>query len=186
MKRNMAALALAALAVTALMVPAIAGCGDDSCRAIETILKARSANFSAFKGKPDHDPHGLPIWDGKQSISGLIDSCYVYRRGETGNYEYHCDAGALGTRPLPRERAQKIVETLKAGIAAINPKIVWFIDPTSEKLAEVGGFEGSEAWYGGYSKDKLIVKVEIAGSPTEATVAGLRVFAKNFKRRDVK
>jgi hypothetical protein len=185
MKRKLAAITFVAL-TACVATPACSACRDDNCRAVETILKARGSNFSAFKGRPGRDPHGLEIWDGKQAIAGLIDTCYVYRRGETGNYEYRCDAGALGNKALPRERAQKIADAIKAAVTASDPGIVWFTDPTVLNLADVEGFEGSEAVYGGYSKDKLVVKVEIVGSPAEATAVEFRVFARNYKRRDVK
>lgn len=175
---------LAALLVSA---PAAADCTDDACLSIQKIIQARANNFSAFKGKAGVDPRGDNLWEGNQIIPGLIDYCYVYARGEGARYEYYCDASALGSKAfVPFEKAKQIAERAKAAVQAADPKLVWFEDPNAQALAGIDGFQGSQAWYGGYSKDKLTVKVELLGSENSNTTVGVKVFAKPLKKRDVK
>lgn len=170
-----------------LSAPAFAQCSDDACRSIQKIIQARANNFSAFKGKAGLDPRGDPLWEGEQTIPGLIDYCYVYARGESTHYEYHCDASALGSKTfVPLEKAKQIAESVKTAFQSADPKLVWFVDPNTQVLANIDGFQGSEAWYGGYSKDKLTVKVEVLGSASSNTTVGVKIFAKPLKRRDVK
>ncbi len=175
------------LAVLLFSLPALADCTDDTCHSIQKIIQARSGNFTAFKGKAGKDPRGDALWQGNQAIAGLIDDCYVYARGETTHAEYYCDATALGSKAsVALEKAKRVAESLKTAFQSADAKLVWFIDPSTLALADVDGFEGSQAWYGGYAKDKLIVKVEIIGSASSNTTVGVKIFAKPLKRRDVK
>jgi hypothetical protein len=178
---------IVALFTLSFSVPAFADCADDACRSIQKILQARSSSFSAFKGKPGRDPRGDPLWEGKQTISGLIDDCYVYPRGENSHYEYYCDASALSAKTsVSLEKARQIAETVKTSFQAADPKLIWFTDPDALALASVDGFEGSEGWYGGYSKNKLAVKVAVFGPAPGNTTVVVKVFAKFLKRRNVR
>jgi hypothetical protein len=178
-----------AAALLAQLVPAsaLADCTDDTCHALQAILQARSKNFSPFKGKAGHDPRGDALWEGTQAIPGLIDYCYLYARGENNRYEYRCDASGLGEKGfVSLDKAREIADRAKAALQAADAKLVWFVDPTALDLANVNGFEGSQAWYGGYSKDKLFAKVAIVGSAATDTTVSVNVFAKFLKRRDVR
>jgi hypothetical protein len=178
---------LLALFVLLSSSPAFADCTDDACRAIQKILQARSGSFSALKGKPGRDRRGDPLWEGKQSIPGLIDHCYVYPSGEGSRYEYYCDAAGLGAdTSISLEKAKQIAEGLKTLLQSADPKLIWFADTAAFALANVDGFEGSEGWYGGYSKDKLAVKVGVFGPAPGNTTVFVKVFVKPLKRRDVK
>ena len=137
------------VAMLALMLPAAAHaeCPDDVCSSLQKILAARSGNFSAIKGKTGRDPRGDAIWEGMQPIAGLMNTCYIYKRGEgsqyLSHYEYHCEApGSGATSTLPLEKAKQIAERLKAATQSANPKIVWFEDPAAGMLAGVDGFQG--------------------------------------------
>jgi len=178
--------ALALLAALLLSAPAFADCTDDACVSIQKIIQARANNFSAFKGKPGIDLRGDALWEGRQTIPGLIDYCYVYARGEGSRYEYYCDTSGLGSKAfVPLEKARQIAETVKVVFRSADPKLVWFEDPNAQALANIDGFEGSQAWYGGLSKDKLTVKVEVLGSGSGDTTVGVKIFAKPLKKRDV-
>ena len=71
-----------ALFALLVSVPARADCSDEACSSIKKILDARSGNFAKIKGKPALDPRGDPVWEGTQAIAGLIDYCYINKRGE--------------------------------------------------------------------------------------------------------
>jgi len=186
-RKALARTALALLAMVLASAPAFANCTDDTCLSIQKIIAARANNFAAFKGKPGVDPRGDSLWEGNQTIPGLIDYCYVYARGESTHYEYDCDASGLGSKAfVPLEKARRIAESLKTAFQTADPKLIWFVDPNAMLLASVGGFEGTQAWYGGYSKDKLTVKVEVLGSESSDTTVGVKIFAKPLKKRDVK
>jgi len=166
---------------------AFADCVDDVCGSIQKILLARSSNFAKLKGKPGAAPKDDPLWEGTQTIPGLINYCYVYARGEGSRYEYRCDASGLGAQAsLPLEKAKEIAERVKTAFQSADPKLVWFVDPTTLALAKIQGFDGSEAWYGGYATDKLAVKVAIFGSAANGSTVTVAVFAKPLVRRDVK
>jgi hypothetical protein len=118
------------------------------------ILQACSGNFSKIDGKPGLDPRGDPMWEGMRSISGVIESCYIYKRGEgsqyLSHYEYHCKApGFAAKTSLTLEKAKQIAESLKRAFQAADPKIVWFEDPAASRLADIDGFRGTQGWYGG-------------------------------------
>lgn len=170
-----------------LPAPAFADCVDDACGAMQKILQARSGNFAKLKGKPGVDARGDAEWEGTQTIPGLINYCYVYARGEGSRYEYRCDASGVGAKPsLTLEKAKQIAESVKTTFQSADPSLKWFTDPTTLALAKIGGFEGSEAWYGGYAPNKLAVKVGIFGSASSGSTVGVSVFAKFLTRRDVK
>lgn len=180
--------AVVALTITA---PAFAQCGDDACGSILKILQARSGNFSNLKGKPGLDPRGDPVWEGTQAISGLIESCYIYKRGEgsqfLSHYEYHCEApGFAAKTSLTLEKAKQIAGSLKSAVQAADPKIVWFEDPEAGRLADIEGFAGTQGWYGGNAKNNITLKVEIIVSDAAGSTAGITVFAKSLVRRDLK
>jgi hypothetical protein len=165
--------------------PAFADCTGDVCGAMQKILKARSDNFAKLKGKPGVDPRGNALWEGTQTITGLIDYCYVYQRGESSHYEYHCDSSRLGTQaPQSLENAQQIAESVKTAFQSADPKLVWFEDPTALALANVEGFQETVGWYGGHATKKIVVRVAIVGSG-DYTVR-VSVFAKPLARRDLK
>jgi hypothetical protein len=169
------------------VAPAFADCTGEPCGSIQKILQARSGSFAKFKGKPATDPRGDPMWEGSQTIPGLINYCYVYRRGETTSYEYHCDSSGLGAQaPQSLEKAKQIAENLKAGFQAADPKLKWFDDPAARALADIDGFQGTEGWYGGYAPNKITAKVKVAGAGSNTGTVGFTVFAKTLARRDVK
>jgi hypothetical protein len=167
--------------------PAFANCTDEVCGAMQKILQARSDNFAKFKGKPGVDPKGDALWEGTQTLTGLIDYCYLYKRSESSHYEYHCDSSGLGTRaPQSLEKAQQIAESVKTAFQSADPKLLWFEDPTALALANVEGFQGTQGWYGGYAKKKNMVRVEIVGSGSGDHIIRVSVFAKPLARRDLK
>jgi hypothetical protein len=178
---------LFALSALLVAVPAFADCTDDACGAIQKILQARSNNFAKLKGKPGSDPRGDADWEGTQTIPGLINYCYVYKRGENSRYEYRCDAAGMGTQAfLPLEKAKKIAESVRAAFQSVDPKTVWFEDPAARALASIDGFQGTEGWYGGAAKTKLTAKVEIVGSGSGGHTVSVSVFASPLSRRDLK
>jgi hypothetical protein len=170
--------------------PAFAQC-DDACGSISKILQARSGNFSKLKGKPGLDPRGDPVWEGTQAISGLIESCYVYKRGEgsrfLSHYEYHCEApGYAAKTSLTLEKAKQIADGLKSAVQDADPKIVWLEDPEAGRLADIDGFAGTQGWYGGDAKHNVTLKVEVIVSSAAGSTAGVTIFAKPLVRRDLK
>ena len=174
-----------------LSAPAFAECADDVCGSIQKILAARSGNFSTIKGKPGRDPRGDPIWEGTQPIAALTNTCYIYKRGEgsqiLSHYEYHCEApGAAAASTLTAEQAKQIAERLKAAAQTADPKIVWFEDPAARALADIDGYRGTEGWYGGYAKNKIMLKVGTVVSAAVGSSAVVTVFAKPLVRRDLK
>ena len=168
--------------------PAFADCVDDVCGSIQKILLARSSNFAKLKGKPGAAPKDDPLWEGTQTIPGLINYCYVYARGEGSRYEHRCDASGLGAQAsLPLEKAKKIADGLKTALQSAEPQLVWFDDPAALALADIEGFRGTEGWYGGYAKNKsMLVKVEIIVSEATGSVTSVTIFAKPLTRRDLK
>ena len=174
----------------ALMVaaPAYADCADDLCGSLQKILAARFRNFAKLKGKPAIDPRGDPVWDGTQPISGLIDACYIYKRGEGSRYEYRCDSSGFGTLTSQSpEKGKQIAASVKAAFQAADPTLVWFDDPASRALADIEGFRGTEGWYGGYAKNKsMVARVEIVVSDATGNATIVTVFAKPLTRRDLK
>jgi len=170
-----------------LSAPAFADCSDDICGSIQKILQARSSNFAKFKGKPGVDPRGDALWAGTQTIPGLIDYCYVYKRGESSHYEYHCDSSGLGTQPPQSlEKGKQIAERAKSALQSADPKLMWFEDPAARALGDIDGFQGTEGWYGGYATKKISVRVEIVGSGSGGHTVRVSVFAKPLSRRDLK
>lgn len=92
---------------------------------MQKILQARSDNFAKFKGKPGIDPKGDALWEGTQTLTGLIDYCYVCKRGESSHYEYRRDSCGLGTRaPQSLEKAQQIAESVKTAFQSADPKLL--------------------------------------------------------------
>jgi hypothetical protein len=181
------------VAVASLLIatPAFAECTDDACGSILKILQARSGNFSKLKGKPGLDPRGDPVWDGTQAISGLIESCYIYKRGEgsrfLSHYEYHCEApGYAAKTSLTLEKAKQIADGLKRAVQAADPKIVWLDDPEAGRLADIDGFAGTQGWYGGDAKNNVTLKVEVIISNAAGSTAGITIFAKPLARRGLK
>lgn len=174
-----------------LSAPAFAECADDVCGSIQKILAARAGNFATIKGKPGRDPRGDPIWEGTQPIAALTNTCYIYKRGEgsqiLSHYEYHCEApGAAAASTLTAEKAKQIAERLKAAAQTADPKIVWFEDPAARALADIDGYRGTEGWYGGYAKNKIMLKVGTVVSAAVGSSAVVTVFAKPLVRRDLK
>jgi hypothetical protein len=170
-----------------LSTAAFADCTDDVCGSVQKIFQARSGNFAQLKGKPSVAPKGDPLWEGTQTIPGLLNYCYVYARGEGAHYEYRCDTSALGNAAsLSLEAAKRFAERVKSAFQSADPKLLWFVDPDAIALAKIDGFEASEAWYGGYAPNKLAVKVAIFGSPSGGSTVTAAVFAKPLVRRDVK
>jgi hypothetical protein len=167
-------------------VPAFADCTDDVCGSVQKILQERSGNFAKLKGKSSAAPKGDQGWEGTQIIPGLINYCFIYAR-ERSQYEYRCDAaGPEAAGWLPPEKAKQMAEAVKAAFQSADPKMVWFVDPDALALAQINGFEASEAWYGGPSTNKLAVKVAIFGSSSSGTTVGVIVFASPLARPDVK
>ena len=108
-----------------LATPALADCTDEVCGSLQKILAARSGNFAKLKGKATVDPRGDPVWQGTQAIGGLINTCYVYKRGEGARYEYRCDSSGFGAEPSqPPEKAKQIAEAVKAAFQAADPTLV--------------------------------------------------------------
>jgi hypothetical protein len=176
------------LTVTLLFsAPAFAECVDTVCGSIQKILQARSSSFSKLKGKPEVHPIGDPSWAGTQTIPGVTDHCYVYKHGEGRRYEYRCIASELATEASASlEKARQIGETLKAVFHSADPKLLWFADPDALNLANIDGFQGTEAWYGGYSPKKLTMKIKVIGSSSTGSEVEVAVFAKPLARRDLK
>ena len=171
-----------------LAPPAWADCPDDVCGSLQKILAARAGNFAKIKGKPAVDPRGDPVWEGTQAISGLIDACYIYKRGEGSRYEYRCDSSGFGTLPRQStEQVKQIAASVKAAFEATEPNLVWFEDPASRALADIEGFRGTEGWYGGYAKNKsMAARVEVVVSDATGNATIVTVFAKPLTRRDLK
>jgi hypothetical protein len=171
-----------------LATPAYADCADDLCGSLQKILAARSGNFAKLKGKTAVDPRGDPVWQGTQPIAGLIDACYIYKRGEGARYEYRCDSSGFGTQPSQSaEKVKQIAASVKAALQAADPTLVWFDDPASRSLADIEGFRGTEGWYGGYAKNKsMVARVEIVVSDATGNATIVTVFAKPLTRRDLK
>lgn len=175
-----------ALALTFAM-PALADCTDEVCASLQKILVARSGNFAKLKGKPTVDARGDQVWLGTQAIGSLIDTCYVYKRGEGSRYEYRCDSSGFGARPQSAEKAEQIATDIKAALQAADPAVVWFEDPASRALADVEGFKGTEGWYGGYPKRKaMVARVETVVSSATGNATIVTIFAKPLVRRDLK
>ncbi len=175
------------VALLLLTGPAFADCADEVCGSLQKILAARSGNFAKLKGKATVDPRGDPVWQGTQVIGNLINTCYVYRRGEGARYEYRCDSSGFGAQPQSAEEAKRIAADVKAAFQAADPAVVWFEDPASRTLGDIEGFKGTEGWYGGYAKNKaMVVRVEtvISSATGNATIA--TIFAKPLARRDLK
>jgi hypothetical protein len=171
-----------------IAAPAYADCADDVCGSLQKILAARSGNFAKLKGKTAVDPRGDPVWQGTQPIAGLINACYIYKRGEGARYEYRCDSSGFGTQPSQSaEKVKQIAASVKAALQAAGPTLVWFEDPASRSLADIEGFRGTEGWYGGYAKNKsMVARVEIVVSDTTGNATIVTVFAKPLTRRDLK
>lgn len=170
-----------------LATPAWANCTDEVCTSLQKILAARSGNFAKLKGKPTVDPRGDPVWLGTQAIGSLIDTCYVYKRGEGSRYEYRCDSSGFGARPQSAEKAKQIATDIKTALQAADPAVVWFEDPASRALADVEGFKGTEGWYGGYPKRKaMVARVETVVSSATGNATIVTIFAKPLVRRDLK
>ena len=187
MLRILLALALALLFPAA----ASANCANEVCASIQKIFDARSGNFAKLKGAPGHAPKGDPFWQGTLTISGLLDYCRVFARGEGSRYfsryEYRCDSSELGTAAtLPLAEAKVLADRIKSAIQSADLKLVWFDDPDAGALAKIEGFEGSQAWYGGSAPNKLEVKVAVFGSAAGGSTVTATVFAKPLARRDVK
>jgi hypothetical protein len=179
-------LAAPALAMM-LATPAMAECADEVCASLQKILAARSGNFAKLKGKPSVDTRGDAVWLGTQAIGGLINTCYVYKRGEGARYEYRCDSSAFGAQPQPAEKAKQIAADVKAAFQAADPAVVWFEDPASRALADIEGFKGTEGWYGGYAKNKaMVARVETILSNATGNATIVTIFAKPLTRRDLK
>ena len=153
---------------------------EDSGRALRQFRKAQ--------GKATVDPRGDPVWQGTQAIGGLINTCYVYKRGEGARYEYRCDSSGFGAEPSqPPEKAKQIAEAVKAAFQAADPTLVWFEDPATRALAGIDGFQGTQGWYGGYVKNKsMVARVEIVLSNVTGNATIVTVFAKPLTRRDLK
>jgi len=117
----------------------------------------------------------------------LINTCYVYKRGEGARYEYRCDSSGFGAQPQSAEQAKRIAADVKAAIQTADPAVVWFEDPASRALGDIEGFKGTEGWYGGYAKNKaMLVRVETIISTATGNVTIVTVFAKPLLRRDLK
>jgi hypothetical protein len=137
--------------------------------------------------KAQGQAHRRQVWQGTQAIGSLIDTCYVYKRGEGSRYEYRCDSSGFGAQPQSAEKAKQIATDIKAALQAVDPAVVWFEDPASRALADVEGFKGTEGWYGGRAKNKaMVARVEtiVSGATGNATI--VTIFAKPLVRRDLK
>jgi hypothetical protein len=159
----------------------------DVCNALQNILQDRSGNFAKLKGRPGTAPRGDRGWEGTQSIPGLINYCFVYARDSGAPYEYRCDAPDLeDVGWLPVETARKMAAKIKAAFQSADPKLIWYDDPASLTLANIAGFEASEAWYGGDAPNRLIAKVSIFGSEATGSSVSVIVFAKPVAEPKVK
>jgi hypothetical protein len=174
---------VAAIVALTLPAPAYADCTDEACGSIQKILDARSGNFSKIKGKPALDPRGDPVLQGTQPIAGLMNACYIYKRGEGSRYEYRCE-----TEPSQSlEEAKKVASVLKAAFQSAEPNLTWFEDPAVRALSEIEGFKGTEGWYGGFTKNKtVVVKIETIVSEGAGSINSITVFAKPLTRRDLR
>lgn len=178
---------LAPIALLSLAGPASAECTNDVCVSLQKILAARSGSFAKLKGKPTVDTRGDAVWQGTQVIGNLINTCYVYRRGEGARYEYRCDSSGFGAQPQSAEEAKRIAADVKAAFQAADPAVVWFEDPASRTLGDIEGFKGTEGWYGGYPKNKaMLVRVETVISAATGNATIVTIFAKPLTRRDLK
>ena len=182
---------LALLLALLFPVAAYADCANELCASIQKIFDARSGNFAKLKGAPGHAPRGDPFWQGTLTISGLLNYCRVYARGEGARYfsryEYRCDSSESGTAAtLPLAEAKVLADRIKSAIQSADSKLVWFDDPDAGALAKIEGFEGSQAWYGGTAPSKFEVKVAVFGSAAGGSSVAVTVFAKPLVRRDVK
>jgi hypothetical protein len=155
--------------IVALMLaaPAYADCAGDLCGSLQKILAARSGNFAKLKGKPAIDPRGDPVWDGTQPISGLINACYIYKRGEGSRYEYRCDSSGFGTLTSQSpEKGKQIAASVKAAFQAADPTLVWFEDPASRALADIEGFAAPRAGTAATRKTSPWLQGSRLSSPT--------------------
>ena len=179
---------LAPIALLLLAGPASAECTNDVCVSLQKILAARSGSFAKLKGKPTVDTRGDAVWQGTQPIGSLINTCYIYKRGEGARYEYRCDSSGFGAQPLQSpEKAKQIAADVKAAFQVADPSVVWFEDPASRALADVEGFKGTEGWYGGYVKNKaMVARVETIVSSATGNATIVTIFAKPVVRRDLK
>ena len=176
------------IALLLLTGPALADCTDEVCVSLQKILTARSSNFAKLKGNATVDTRGDAVWQGTQPIGGLINTCYIYKRGEGARYEYRCDSSGFGPQPLQSpEKAEQIAADVKAAFQVADPSVVWFEDPASRALADVEGFKGTEGWYGGYVKNKaMVARVETIVSSATGNATIVTIFAKPVVRRDLK
>jgi hypothetical protein len=167
--------------------PAWAECTNDICVSLQKILAARSGSFAKLKGKATVDTRGDAVWQGTQPIGSLINTCYVYKRGEGARYEYRCDSSGFGAQPQSAEQAKQIAADVRAAFQTADPAVVWFEDPASRSLGDIEGFKGTEGWYGGYAKNKaMLVRVETIISTATGNVTIVTIFAKPLTRRDLK
>ena len=176
------------IALLLLTGPALADCTDEVCVSLQKILTERSSNFAKLKGKVTVDTRGDAVWQGTQPIGSLINTCYIYKRGEGARYEYRCDSSGFGAQPLQSpEQAKQIAADVKAAFQVADPSVVWFEDPASRALADVEGFKGTEGWYGGYAKNKaMVARVETIVSSATGNATIVTIFAKPVVRRDLK
>jgi hypothetical protein len=167
--------------------PAWAECTNDICVSLQKILAARSGSFAKLKGKATVDTRGDAVWQGTQPIGSLINTCYVYKRGEGARYEYRCDSSGFGAQPQSADQAKQIAADVRAAFQTADPAVVWFEDPASRSLGDIEGFKGTEGWYGGYAKNKaMLVRVETIISTATGNVTIVTIFAKPLTRRDLK
>ena len=135
------------IALLLLTGPALADCTDEVCVSLQKILAARSGNFAKLRRKATVDTRGDAVWQGTQPIGSLINTCYIYKRGEGARYEYRCDSSGFGAQRLQSpETAKQIAADVKAAFQVADPSVVWFEDPASRALADVEGFKGTEGW----------------------------------------
>ena len=180
MKRR---LVIAVFALLTVSAPASADCSDAACASVQKLLQARPGNFAKVRGKPALDPRGDPVLQGTQPIAGLIDYCYINKRGEAGRYEYRCETQASESL----DKSKQIAAAVKAAFKAVEPNIEWFDDPATVSLAELEGFHGTEGWYGGFPKNKtVIVKIATIASGNFGSVTSVTLFAKPLPRRDLR
>jgi hypothetical protein len=178
---------LVPIALLLLTGPAWAECTNDVCVSLQKILAARSGSFAKLKGKATVDTRGDAVWQGTQAIGSLINTCYVYKRGEGARYEYRCDSSGFGAQPQSAEQAKQIAADVKTAFQATDPAVVWFEDPASRSLGDIEGFKGTEGWYGGYAKNKaMLVRIETIISTATGNVTVVTIFAKPLTRRDLK
>jgi hypothetical protein len=178
---------LGPMALLLLAGPAWAECTNDVCVSLQKILAARSGSFAKLKGRATVDTRGDAVWQGTQAIGSLINTCYVYKRGEGARYEYRCDSSGFGAQPQSAEQAKRFAADVKAAFQAADPAVFWFEDPASRTLGDIEGFKGTEGWYGGYPKNKaMLVRVETVISTATGNVTIVTIFAKPLTRRDLK